>query len=185
MLIFITVWALWFVSEVMISRLTKSGGLDKKGKDRGSFWVIWIAAAIGITSGAYCASYVDIPIGRILFIPYAGLVVTAAGIIIRLTAVFTLGRMFTAQVTIREDHKIKRDGLYKFMRHPSYSAAVLSFIGLGISMNNWLSLAIITLLITFAMLYRIKIEEKVLIEQFGQEYLDYMKGTYRLIPFIY
>jgi len=185
MLVFITVWALWFVSEIMISRLTKSGGHDKKGRDKGSFWVIWIAAAIGITSGVFCAGNSDVPIARTLLIPYIGLLVTIAGMVIRLRAVWTLGRMFTAQVTIRENHKIKSDGLYKILRHPSYSASVLSFIGLGISMNNWISLIVITAFVTFAMLYRIKIEEKVLIEQFGEEYKEYMKGTYRLIPFIY
>jgi protein-S-isoprenylcysteine O-methyltransferase Ste14 len=88
-------------------------------------------------------------------------------------------------VTIRDNHQIKKDGLYKVIRHPAYSGSILSFIGFGISLNNWISLIIITILIVSAMLYRISIEEKLLIEHFGPDYLEYTKKTYRLVPWIY
>lgn len=71
------------------------------------------------------------------------------------------------------------------MRHPSYAFSLLTFVGLAIVLNNYIS-AIVLLIPVFVMfLRRINIEEEVLIEQFGQDYIDYMKKTKRLIPFIY
>jgi protein-S-isoprenylcysteine O-methyltransferase Ste14 len=61
----------------------------------------------------------------------------------------------------------------------------LSFLGYGLSLNDWISLFVIVLPITLAFLYRIRIEEKLLVQQFGEDYSGYMKKTYRLIPGIY
>ena len=168
-----------------MNRLLRSGQYDKKGQDKGSLGVVWITVAIAITSGVFCSINFNFPIGRLLIIPYIGLILIVIGMIIRFIAVWSLGRLFTVDVTIRENHVIKQDGLYKIIRHPSYSGMLLSFIGFGISLNNWISLLIITILVTIALLYRIRIEERLLINQFGSEYTEYMKRTYLLIPFIY
>jgi protein-S-isoprenylcysteine O-methyltransferase Ste14 len=108
-----------------------------------------------------------------------------AGMVFRFMAILSLGKMFTVDVTIRDNHLIKKDGLYKTLRHPSYTGMILSFIGFGISLNNWISLIIIIVLVVPAMLYRIKIEEKLLIDHFGSDYVEYAKKTYRLVPWIY
>ena len=96
-----------------------------------------------------------------------------------------MGKYFTVDVTIREGHQIKKDGVYSILRHPSYSASLLTFLGLGLFLNNWISLIIAFIPPFLAFLYRIKIEEKALTEQFGQDYIDYKKQTKKLIPFIY
>lgn len=103
---------------------------------------------------------------------------------IRLIAVFSLGKMFTVDVTIRKDHALKKNGIYKFLRHPSYAGSLLSFIGFGLSLNNWVSLLIVFIAILSVFLLRINIEEKLLLQQFGKEYVDYKKKTAALIPFI-
>jgi protein-S-isoprenylcysteine O-methyltransferase Ste14 len=120
-----------------------------------------------------------------MLLPYFGLILITAGMLFRFISVWSLGRFFTVDVTIRTNHKLKKDGVYRIIRHPSYAASILSFIGFGISLNNWLSLLIISVPVTFAMLYRIKIEEKMLLNQFGAAYADYMKRTKRLIPWIF
>jgi protein-S-isoprenylcysteine O-methyltransferase Ste14 len=96
-----------------------------------------------------------------------------------------LGRFFTVNVTIRDDHKLIQSGFYKYLRHPSYTGSLLSFLGFGLSLDNWLSLAIIFLPTLFAFIYRMKVEENVLSEQFGEQYQDYILKTKRIIPFIY
>jgi protein-S-isoprenylcysteine O-methyltransferase Ste14 len=184
-IIFIIVWVVWFISEIILIILLRSGQYDKKGQDKGSLGIVWITVAIAIISGVFCSINFNFPIGRMLIIPYTGLILIIIGMIFRFIAVWSLGRLFTVDVTIRENHAIKKDGLYKIIRHPSYSGMLLSFIGFGISLNNWISIFIITILVTIGLLYRIKIEEKLLIDQFGSEYKEYMKSTYRLIPFIY
>jgi protein-S-isoprenylcysteine O-methyltransferase Ste14 len=163
----------------------RSGSTDKEGQDKGSLKYIWIIIAFAITSGVLLANYVDLPISNNQIIPYFGLAMVVAGMILRFISIWTLGRLFTVDVTIRDDHKIKKDGAYKLLRHPSYTSSVLSFIGFGVSLNNWLSVISVTILVTIAFSYRIKVEEKTLVEHFGSDYSDYMKKTYCLIPWIY
>ena len=182
---FIIVWSIWALSEIILSRLLRSGQSDKKGQDKGSFRIIWMTVGIANALGIFCTVYFNFPISSLIIIQYLGLFLILTGMTIRFIAVWSLGRLFTVDVTIRENHIIKKDGLYRIIRHPSYTGSILSFIGFGISLNNWLSLVIITVLVSLAMHYRIKIEEKILTEQFGSDYIDYTKTTYRLIPFIY
>ena len=185
MLIFIIIWSLWFISEILLNRFLRSGNHDKKDQDKGSINIIWITIGIANSVGIIFSIFFHIPISNLLIIPYFGLILIILGMILRFISVWSLGRLFTVDVTIRDHHKIKKDGIYSIIRHPSYSGSLLSFIGFGISLNNWISLIIISILVTIAMLYRIKIEERLLIDQFGFEYLDYTKKTYRLIPWIY
>jgi protein-S-isoprenylcysteine O-methyltransferase Ste14 len=185
MIPFIIIWSFWFLSEVLLNRLLRSGAADKKELDNGSRRLIWITIGIANTSAVICTLLVPVTISHILLIPYIGLFVIIAGMVIRFMAVWSLGRFFTVDVTIREDHRLKNDGMYRIIRHPSYTGSLVSFLGFGISLNNWISLIILVLLVTSTMLYRIKIEERVLSDQFGEEYKNYMKNTWRLIPWIF
>ena len=67
---------------------------------------------------------------------------------------------------------------------PFYDA-LLSFLGFGLSLNNWASLILIATVITAAFLRRIQVEEAALTQQFGTEYEAYAKRTHRLVPFLY
>jgi protein-S-isoprenylcysteine O-methyltransferase Ste14 len=184
-LMFTIVYIVWFASEVLLNRFLHSKSGDKKNQDKGSVIIIWAMIVLGITGGIMISLNVKAPISSLQFLPYTGLTLIVAGMIFRFISIWSLGRYFTVDVTIREGHKIKKDGFYRVIRHPSYLGSLVSFAGLGISMNNWLSLAIIVVLVSFAFIYRIKIEEKVLIAQFGHEYLEYRKDTWNLIPWIY
>jgi protein-S-isoprenylcysteine O-methyltransferase Ste14 len=185
MAIFIIVWSIWFISEILLNRLLRSGNVDKKDQDKGSMRIIWITIGVANSLGIVFSVFFHMPIGNFIIIPYFGLFLIIVGMVLRFIAIWSLGRLFTVDVTIRANHKIKKDGIYRIIRHPSYSGSLLSFIGFGISLNNWISLLIISILVTIAMLNRIKIEERLLISQFGQDYLDYMERTYRLLPWIY
>lgn len=184
-MIFILIWIIWCASEIFVNVLMRSGSTDKEGQDKGSLKYIWIIIALAITSGVLIANYVDFPISNNQLIPYIGLAMVFVGMILRFLSIWTLGRLFTVDVTIRDNHKIKKDGAYRIIRHPSYASSLISFIGFGVSLNNWVSVISVTILVIFALSYRIKVEEKTLVEHFGSDYSDYMKKTYRLIPWIY
>ena len=184
-MIFIIIWIIWCASEILLNGLMRSNSNDKKGQDKGSLRFMWIMIVLAIFSGILFTTQLDFSISRYLLLPYIGLAIIIVGMIIRFISIWTLGKLFTVDVTIRSDHKIKQDGFYRFIRHPSYSGSLLSFIGFGISLNNWLALISVTTLILIALIYRIRIEEKVLIGQFGAEYLDYKNRTYRIIPWVY
>lgn len=116
---------------------------------------------------------------------YSGLLLIVIGMIIRYTALRTLGRFFTVNLSIHENHKLVDHGLYKYIRHPSYSGSLLSFLGFSLSLSNWLSMIIIFVPVFISFLCRIRVEESLLLEQFGLKYEDYIKKTKRLIPLIY
>lgn len=103
----------------------------------------------------------------------------------RFYSVWSLGRNFTVDATIREDHNLHTDGVYGILRHPSYTGMLISFIGFGVSLNTWLGLFAICVFVGASVTYRINNEERTLEEAFGKEYSDYRKRTYRLIPWIY
>jgi protein-S-isoprenylcysteine O-methyltransferase Ste14 len=114
-----------------------------------------------------------------------GLIILILALIIRWTAIYTLGRAFSSNVAILDSQKLNRTGLYRYVRHPSYLGLFLVFVAVGIHSRNWLSLVLATVPTGAALLYRIHVEEAALRQAFGEEYLSYSKVTKRLIPGVY
>ncbi|MGA9118248.1 MAG: isoprenylcysteine carboxylmethyltransferase family protein, partial [Bacteroidota bacterium] len=106
-------------------------------------------------------------------------------LLVRWLAILSLKRQFTVDVSIAEDHRIIRTGMYRFVRHPAYAGSLLSFLGLALCFSNYVSMVIIFVPICLAFLYRIHVEEEALINAFGSQYLDYCASTRRLIPGIF
>ena len=185
MLLFIIIWSVWPLSEVLLYFLVHSGKSDKKGEDKGTLLIIWITLLIAMTAGCIVHSSVAAPIINSMIINYLGLFLIVLGMVFRFFAIWTLGKMFTVDITIREEHMLKKNGIYKYIRHPAYTGAIVSFIGFGISVNNWIGLMIVAIPVISAMIIRINAEEKMLLEQFGDEYARYMQKTYRLMPLVY
>ncbi|HIH15322.1 MAG TPA: isoprenylcysteine carboxylmethyltransferase family protein [Nanoarchaeota archaeon] len=115
---------------------------------------------------------------------WLGALLFLIGAIIRTTARIQLGKLFTFNVKILDDHKVKSDGLYAYMRHPGYTGMLIEVIGWCIFFQTWLgTLATIIFLIPSGY-YRIKVEEKILEETF-KEYGEYKKKVKALIPKIF
>ncbi|MET4081441.1 protein-S-isoprenylcysteine O-methyltransferase Ste14 [Pedobacter sp. UYP30] len=179
------IYIIWILSEVYLNRRLRSGSTDKKDQDKNSLRLIWIVIGVCVFTAVFTSHVFFLPIYHSSLGVYIGVAALILGILIRYWAVLSLGRFFTVDVTIREEHKLKTGGMYKYLRHPSYAASLLSFLGMGITLNNWFSLALIAVGIISVFIYRIKIEEKVLIEHFGSEYEDYRKHTSAIIPFVF
>ncbi|MEJ2594269.1 MAG: isoprenylcysteine carboxylmethyltransferase family protein [bacterium] len=88
-------------------------------------------------------------------------------------------------LAIDPEHSLVKKGLYKYIRHPSYTGSLLSFLGMGLSLNNWISTLVIFIPVLFAFIHRIRIEEKLLDEQSGMSYREYKRRTKRLVPWVY
>lgn len=175
----------WFLSEFLYKNVLKSGKNDKKGKDRSTLNILWLAIPFSIAAAVIISNLIILPIIHENWIMYVGEMFILMGIIFRFIIIRSLGKYFTVDVTIKEDHQIKKEGFYKYLRHPSYAFSLLTSLGLGLYLNNWLSLILAFVPPFLAFAYRIKIEEQALIEQFGEEYIEYRKTTKKLIPFIY
>lgn len=93
----------------------------------------------------------------------------------------SLGKNVTSTVAIRKEHTLVTSGPYRWVRHPLYSVGLVAFVGFSLLAANWFIFAI--LLVAFGVLMqRTPIEERRLIERFGDDYLDYMQRTGRYLP---
>jgi len=114
-----------------------------------------------------------------------GMVLIVIGFMIRIQSIRILKQYFTYSIATVENHKVIETGLYKFIRHPGYFGQIIIFVGISTSISNWLSILAMLIPITFGYLYRIKVEERFMVEQLGEEYLNYQERTKRLFPMIY
>lgn len=174
----------WFLSEIIYKQKLKSEDKDQK-KDRSTLSILWVVIILSIGSAVTVSNISRFLITQSVWILYLGLAFIILGIVFRWIIIRSLGKYFTVDITIREDHKIKKEGFYRYLRHPSYTFALLTFLGLGLYLNNWFSLILALIPPFLAFSYRIKIEEQTLVEQFGDEYIQYRKTTKKLIPFVY
>jgi protein-S-isoprenylcysteine O-methyltransferase Ste14 len=178
--------AIWFIPE-LISTFTQNRAREGQTHDRASGFVLIICIYAGIFLGlktAFSAQQFTIPWGRTLLFGI-GLTMILGGVAFRWYAIAVLGRYFTRVVSIQPGQTVIEKGPYRYIRHPSYSGAMLSFLGFGMALTNWLSLLLILLGTFIGYTYRVHVEEQALIEGLGQPYRDYMKRTKRFIPFVF
>jgi len=114
-----------------------------------------------------------------------GVALFVIGLLIRVHSLLTLRQYFTYSVAKVKNHKIIATGLYKFIRHPGYLGQLIIFIGISTSMSNWLSILLMMTPVTLGYLYRIKVEEKFMTDQLGEDYRNYQERTKRIIPMLY
>ena len=151
--------------------------------DRGSMLILWLVITSSITACEWIGqTHQPDMFDGAPWLKSAALIVIVAGLAVRWSAVFFLGKAFSANVAIREAQALNTSGLYAFVRHPSYLGMLLVFLAIGIHSRYWLSLGFAVIPTTLALLYRINVEEKALNEAFGDEYAAYSKRTKRLIP---
>lgn len=177
---------LWFGSEVVIAVGTRTRHSSGNVRDRGTLYLLWTVIVVSMSAGitlSQVSAIGAVPDARALRPVALGMLVF--GLAIRWTAILTLGRSFSSNVAIHATQTVMKTGLYRWMRHPSYTGLILIFIAAGLHTRNWLAFLIITVPTTVALLYRIHVEEIALREHFGEDYITYSQETRRLIPGIY
>lgn len=179
---FTTLSALLLASEVALALSKRS----KSGKDRLTLPLLWTVIGISIFTALVLLGTFpqgNLPHPRTFYV--IGLIFFVVGLIIRWAAIIYLGRFFTVNVSIAEDHQLITTGPYRYVRHPSYTGMLLIFFGFGLCMLNIFSLAAIILPISIAFLWRMHVEEQALQAAFGERYRDYAARTPRIIPFVW
>jgi protein-S-isoprenylcysteine O-methyltransferase len=172
-------------SELALSLLRRAGS-NASEKDQHSLLLIWGVVAAAMLIGvalAYALPGWALPF-RLAFY-FAGMAIFLAGLALRWYAIRYLGRWFTVNVAIADDQPLIDTGPYARVRHPSYTGALMAFLGFALCLGNFAALMLIVLASVGVFSWRIHIEEKVLAQAFGQRWLDYSARTKRLIPGIY
>lgn len=114
----------------------------------------------------------------------AGVLLIVAGSLIRRWCWRTLGEYFTGDVQARAGQPVIRTGPYDLVRHPSYTGGMLMYLGIGLALCNWLSLAVLALTGIATYTYRVRVEERIMVETIGEPYRTYMQERKRFIPYV-
>ena len=185
LIIIVSFSILYALFEMLLSRWQKSKRTVLVTGDKGSFRWLVISISFGYWLSYIAASmkFSRIPHWNIFFI--TGMCLAVTGLIIRISSVLTLSRQFTYTVTRIEDHELIDRGLYKFLRHPGYLGQLIIFLGVSVSLSNWLSITAMMIPVLAGYINRIFVEEKFMEKVMGQKYLDYKVRTWRLIPWVW
>jgi protein-S-isoprenylcysteine O-methyltransferase len=180
----IYVWA--FLPEWKVVQSGRKGVKDANSKDSGSLKVIlagmWVALLI-----AYPLAFVKawaFPQRWQLPLFVVGVLLIVLGSLLRRYCWRTLGEYFTGDVKARPDQPVITTGPYRWVRHPSYTAGMMMFIGIGLALGSWFSFALLTIATIATYAYRVAVEERVLLDTIGEPYGSYMKERKRFIPYI-
>jgi len=115
----------------------------------------------------------------------AGSVCLAIGLFVFYRSHADLGSFWSVTLEVRENHRLISQGVYRRVRHPMYSALVLYSVGQALAVPNWVAGP--SYLVAFGILFafRIRAEEQMMVDAFGDEYVAYMAKTKRLVPGIW
>jgi protein-S-isoprenylcysteine O-methyltransferase Ste14 len=181
----VTYW-LCFVPEIVLSILLRSKKTAQRS-DKGSKLIVIAAANLAVMVGFTVAMALPgFSIGRAWKIFFdAGIAIWLSGSLFRFYSMRILGRFFTYDVAVSTGQHVVERGPYRWLRHPSYLGSLAAEIGFGMTMTNWVAMLLPALCIGAAYAYRIPLEEKALLQGLGSPYGEYMRRTWRLIPYVY
>ena len=111
-----------------------------------------------------------------------GLPVGLAAIVYFVIIHRALGKNFSPKLRIKKEQTLITTGPYKRIRHPMYVAFILLHIAVFLIVANWIIGVTWNVFIILIIAIRVKPEEKMMEERFGDEYSEYMKRTGRFLP---
>jgi protein-S-isoprenylcysteine O-methyltransferase len=177
---------IYMLSEAALSVGRRAAAGESSVQDRGSLGLIWVVISVSVTLAFGAAQrFPAAGMGHSAALRVLGIGLFVLGLALRWYSIIHLGRFFTVNVAIAADHRLIDTGPYRYVRHPSYSGALMAFLGLALCLGNWVSLVLMVVPVLLVFLRRVQVEEAVLLQAFGDRYRDYIRRTKRVIPAIY
>ena len=149
--------------------------------------VLSFAAAAGLIEGA-AASVLSLknvlPENISTIISWCGIAVLISGMVFMIGGWYSLGEQFTTDAEVLDGHKVRKDGLLKFVMHPAYSGIIQCVLGSAIACISPIAITLVLFLVAPLWLNRAKYEEALLLESLGPEYKQYAEDMKwrRLVP---
>jgi len=163
----------------------KKVGISRQESGDRSFWLV--QPGFLLVFYAPPIEYLLMPqvLPRTQWLQLAGLVLISASMFLHGWARLALRGMYTGHVQVQADHPLVQQGPYRVLRHPGYAGYILMALGITIGYSSLIGLAGIPLLLLPGLILRMKVEEKLLAEEYGEEFYLYAQRTKRLIPGIW
>ena len=184
--VFWTAWVWAFLPEWRIIRRARASGAAVAPQDAGSLRLIVVGINVALCA-AFALAFL-VPGAAIVRhragVFWAGVALLVAGSLLRRHCFRVLGAWFSGAVSVRADQPVVEGGAYRWVRHPSYTAAMLMFAGVGLALGNWVSLGVLTVAPIPIYLYRSSVEERALVATLGEPYRAYIRRTKRFVPYV-
>jgi protein-S-isoprenylcysteine O-methyltransferase Ste14 len=177
-------WIAWLAYWGVASIGTKTTVRVQRGLARTLYLVPLILAALLLFEPLRLGAGLDARIyARSPEAALIGLVVVAAGLAYAVWARLHLGTNWSGEVTVKQDHELIRSGPYRLVRHPIYTGLTLALIGTAIAVGTWRGV-IAVILAAASFWWKLKLEERWMVETFGEDYRRYQSQTAALIPYL-
>lgn len=180
------VWA-FYVSEWQVIKKTYADSLQANVQNydtrESPKYLMFLSQVVAFVVAFIEPLRFDVLISNALF--WIGVVVLIGASLLRRHCFRMLGEYFTLDVQVEKEQLVIERGAYSLVRHPSYTAGILMYIGVGISLASWASLLTLFIAAIYVYRKRIAVEERMLEEMLGVRYREYMKNKKRLIPYVY
>ena len=178
----------WFVIRLPHQRRSwKTAVAMSERKTREKLLLMCSFTGLGIIPGIYVFTgfprFADYPFQPVL--AWLGAAIFAASLWLFYRVHKELGRNWSDSLEVREKHSLVTEGLYRYVRHPMYSAFFMWALAQALLLPNWIAGP--AGLIGFGTLFLMRVgrEEQLMLDAFGEEYRGYMARTARLVPGIY
>ena len=183
-ILFSAYWACAFFYDIVTGRekprLKSGGSLVHEVVPR---LIITLAVVIVVAEGSGSALVARLIPGPD-FVSYIGVGIAAVGCLFAIWARYYLGSNWSLAIEVKKGHTLVRTGPYAIVRHPIYTGIGFGLGGSALALANAFGILVFSgaVLLLF---FRMGDEEKLMVEQFGEEYREYEGRVKRVIPFVY
>ena len=184
---FIPFWLvyLWAMApEMTLMRTAREQAKNAESKDAGSVQLIFWVGQLGLYAAFFFAFVRFGGMRPLVPLFWVGTLLILLGSLLRRHCFRILGEYFTGDVKARADQPVIDRGAYRFVRHPSYTAGMILFTGIGLGFGNWIGFVLLMASVLVGYIYRVRVEEKALMETIGEPYVAFMKTRRRYIPYV-
>jgi protein-S-isoprenylcysteine O-methyltransferase len=176
------IYALWLIQTVYLTVSAFGARRDTKAHPMQSLGLLFAMIAAGLLPRLRMFRFVNFaPVSRVVSL--VGVIVCAFGMAFLVWARQTLGKNWSQTVSAKEGHELVTSGPYRFVRHPIYAGGLAACIASAVVAGGPFVFALLTVGPIF--IWRVGAEDKLMTQQFPNEYPVYMKRTKALIPFVW
>jgi protein-S-isoprenylcysteine O-methyltransferase len=182
-------------SELRFGR--KARKMAAGAADRGSTWAVSLASAVPVIGfiiavkrqsaffQAWTPSWLrDANLPGLPTSAWIGIAFGAMGLLLRLWAVLWLRERYTRTLLIQDDHSVERGGPYRLVRHPGYLGSLLVLNSIAFASGNFVTVIASLVATCVAYRHRIRAEDAMLVNTFGDAYARYRREVPAVIPFV-